>query len=245
VKGTSTSVAPNALLNWMWGKGGWPSGLEPWPGKNRQERPPKENRQAQPAREVRRSPKVSEPKVAEPEENRARSLPISGDLARPHHRQSLRRLGRGGPGKAYYFPPGLQDGKDKRMTLLVQPQGHQRRAGSSNGSFFIKDREAARGNGGPRSSSRFPRRPDAGAGGTSRPAWVVAFATQNISTTIAKDPDLKPYVVSVVLGRPLASQSLPIPNSLPLVRGRGLSAKAAKLAAFGPPAAPARRCSWA
>ena len=24
-----------------------------------------------------------------------------------------------GPGQPYYFPPGLQDGPDKRMTLLV------------------------------------------------------------------------------------------------------------------------------
>ena len=28
-----------------------------------------------------------------------------------------------GPGKPYYFPPGLQDEKDQRMTLLVQLQG--------------------------------------------------------------------------------------------------------------------------
>ena len=42
-----------------------------------------------------------------------------------------------GPGNPYYFPPGLQDGPDKRMTLLVLLQGMSAEQ-FVNGGFFLK-----------------------------------------------------------------------------------------------------------
>ena len=63
-----------------------------------------------------------------------------------------------GPGQPYYFPPGLQDGPDKRMTLLVQLQGIsaekfvQRR-------LLPQEREAAPGMARARSSFRSPALP--------------------------------------------------------------------------------------
>ncbi len=42
-----------------------------------------------------------------------------------------------GPGQPYYFPPGLQDGPDKRMTLLVHLQGMSAEQ-FVNGGFFLK-----------------------------------------------------------------------------------------------------------
>ena len=183
------------------------------------------------------SPKKASPKKASPKKPSPKKpspvLPISGDWPDPFTGNPYVDWA-WGPGKSYYFPPGLQDGKDKRMTLLVQLKGISAER-FVNGSFFIKDRKR-------RAEWRaafvipFPGAPTLEAA-DAQPAFVIAFATQDISNTIATAPDLKPYVVSVVLGRPLGSQSLPIPNSLPLF-AEGLSAKAAKLAGFTPTATP-------
>src|SRR5882757_1434905 len=75
-----------------------------------------------------RSPKLPSPK-----------LPISGDWPDPITGNPYVDWA-WGPGKAYYFPPGLQDGKVKRMTLLVQLKGISAER-FVNGRFFIKDRK--------------------------------------------------------------------------------------------------------
>ena len=38
---------------------------------------------------------------------------------------------------------------------------------------------------------------------------MIGFATPAVSNTLTTSPDLRPYVVDVLLGRPLDSQSLP------------------------------------
>ena len=64
-------------------------------------------------------------------------------------------------------------------------------------------------------------------------SWVICFATGAMSNTLATSPDLRPYVADVILGRPLDSQSLPTPTSLPKPE-EGLQAMAARLAHFKP-----------
>src|ERR1043166_3877023 len=48
-----------------------------------------------------------------------------------------------GPGRPYYFPPGLQDAKDQRMTLLVQLKGISAED-FVNGGFFLKNERRLR-----------------------------------------------------------------------------------------------------
>jgi hypothetical protein len=131
-----------------------------------------------------------------------------------------------GPGRPYYFPPGLQDAKDQRMTLLVQLKGISAE-NFVNGGFFLKNERRLR----EWQSSfviPFPDLPQEVAP-DKQTAWVIAFATDTVSNTLATAPDLRPYIVSVVLGRPLNTQSLPEPGSMPLPEG-GIAAMLAKLA---------------
>ncbi len=112
-----------------------------------------------------------------------------------------------GPGNPYYFPPGLQDGAEKRMTLLVRIKGMSAEQ-FVNGSFFIKNKkrreewEAS-------FVIPFPGLPTASKPGDQR-SWVIAFATPAISATLAKAKALQSVVESVVLGRPLNTASLPV-----------------------------------
>src|SRR5690242_17041092 len=104
-----------------------------------------------------------------------------------------------GPGNPCYFPPGLQDGDDKRMTLLVQIRGMSAEE-FVNGGFFIKDkkrREAWEAS----FVIPFPGLPTASSPEEQR-SWVIAFATPAISATLTKAEALKSIVESVVLGRP-------------------------------------------
>lgn len=131
-----------------------------------------------------------------------------------------------GPGRPYYFPPGLQDAKDQRMTLLVQLKGISAED-FVNGGFFLKNERRLR----EWQSSfviPFPGLPQSVAP-EKQTAWVIAFATAGVTNTLATAPDLRPYIVSVVLGRPLNTQSLPEPGSMPLPEG-GIAAMLAKLA---------------
>jgi hypothetical protein len=135
-----------------------------------------------------------------------------------------------GPGRPYYFPPGLQDGKDKRMTLLVQLKGISAE-NFVNGGFFLKNEKRLR----EWQSSfviPFPGLPQPVAA-DKQTAWVIAFATDSVSNTLATAPDLRPYIASMVLGRPLNTQSLPEPGSMPLPEG-GIAAMLAKLANAAP-----------
>jgi hypothetical protein len=135
-----------------------------------------------------------------------------------------------GPGRPYYFPPGLQDGPDKRMTLLVHLQGMSAEQ-FVNGGFFLKnDRQRLAW----QSSFviPFPGAPTLAAG-DKQLSWVICFATPEISNTLTTSPDLRPYVADVILGRPLDSQSLPTPTSPPNPE-EGLQAMAARLSRFKP-----------
>jgi hypothetical protein len=138
-----------------------------------------------------------------------------------------------GPGKPYYFPPGLQDGPDKRLTLLVQVTGISARD-FVEGDAFLKKGDPLRQAWEKTSFLTFPALPkpksaDAGS------EWLVAFASPQITTLItAAGPER--HVASVVLGRPLNDESLPM--MAPQAPQEGLAARIATLSKL---AAPPRR----
>src|SRR4051812_27423325 len=98
------------------------------------------------------------------------------------------------------------------------------------GFFFKKDREPLAWAGSFVIS--FPRAPALGGGGKQL-SWGGGFSPPRNSNTLAALPDLRPYVADVILGRPLDSQSLPTPTSMPNPE-EGLRAMAARLSRFKP-----------
>lgn len=137
-------------------------------------------------------------------------------------------------GQPYYFPPGLQDGPDKRMTLLVQLQGMTAEQFVHGGFFLKNERQRLAWQGS--FVIPFPGAPTPAAA-DKQLSWVICFATGAISSTLTTSPDLRPYVADVVLGRPLDRQSLPKPTSVPDPE-EGLRAMAARLAGFKPSTKP-------
>src|SRR5687768_4644357 len=101
-----------------------------------------------------------------------------------------------GPGKPYYFPPGMQDEKDQRMTLLVQLQGMTAEQFVQGGFFLKNERQRLAW----QSSFviPFPGAPEPAAA-ERQLSWVICFATGAMSNTLATSPDLRPYVADVIL----------------------------------------------
>jgi hypothetical protein len=107
-------------------------------------------------------------------------------------------------GFPYYFLPGLQAAHEERMPLLLQLRGIS--AEEFVNGVFIEDEERQR-----QWQASFLI-PFPGAEGLAPPgdaSWVVAMATKEISDTIANAREVSRHVESVILGRPLDTQSMP------------------------------------
>lgn len=107
-------------------------------------------------------------------------------------------------GFPYYFLPGLQVAHEERMPLLLQLKGIS--AEEFVNGVFIEDEERQR-----QWQASFLI-PFPGAEGLAPPgdmSWVVAMATKEISDTIANLQNVNRHVETVILGRPLDTQSMP------------------------------------
>jgi hypothetical protein len=115
-----------------------------------------------------------------------------------------------GPGRPYYFRPGLQPGPEaeQRMTLLLQLSGITAQDFVEGHSFVDSDIDRFEW----QSSFRplfaaltpDPKPEDV--------SWVLAIPTKRVSDIIMSDK-VRRFVKSVTLGRPLDTQSLPPPRS--------------------------------
>ena len=125
-----------------------------------------------------------------------------------------------GPGKPLYFPPGLQDGSDKRLTLLMQVKG--------NALDFARDWEDS-----------VVIAPFAGLtvaeGRNVGTDWLFAVASPAVTARKMSGPE----VLRTILGRPLNTASLPI--AIPGWPTGGLAGLAAQVAALPPPSGPQAR----
>jgi len=137
-----------------------------------------------------------------------------------------------GPGWPYYFAPGIQDGPEKRMTLLVQIRGISAER-FVHGGFFIKN-ERLRKEWRESFVVPFPGLPVTEAA-ENQLDWVIGFVTPMVSATLTTSQELKPFVVDVLLGRPLPTEALPTPTEMSK-EDEGLTAKVAKLAKATMPA---------
>ena len=112
-----------------------------------------------------------------------------------------------GPGRPYYFLPGLQPEGKERMPVLLQLQGITAKDFVEGRSFI--DDEGDRREWRESFHALFARiTPDARAKDVS---WVVGMVTQDISDIIASEK-VSPFVQNTVLGRPLDARSLPLPD---------------------------------
>jgi hypothetical protein len=107
-------------------------------------------------------------------------------------------------GFPYYFLPGLQETDKERMPLLLQLRGIS--AEEFVHGAFIEGEERQQ----EWQASFLIPFPDAeGLAPPGDASWVVAMATKEISDTIAEAREVSRYVETVILGRPLDTQSLP------------------------------------
>src|SRR5882757_1086836 len=107
-------------------------------------------------------------------------------------------------GFPYYFLPGLQETDKERMPLLLQLRGIS--AEEFVDGTFIEGEERRQQW---QASFLIPFPEAEGLAPPGDASWVVAMATKEISDTIANDRDVSRHVESVILGRPLDTQSLP------------------------------------
>ncbi|MBL6615602.1 MAG: hypothetical protein ISP49_06110 [Reyranella sp.] len=131
-----------------------------------------------------------------------------------------------GPGKALYFPSGLQDGPDKRLTLLMQVKGSA--LDFAKGDTVLKKRDPLRKDW---EDTTFIA-PFAGVTAEDEDAgsdWLLALAPPTVMTRMVSGDE----VLSVVLGRPLNTASLPL--VIPGMPAGGLAGLAPQVAALPPP----------
>jgi hypothetical protein len=109
-----------------------------------------------------------------------------------------------GPGRPYYFRPGLQPEREQRMTLLLQLKGITAQDFIEGGSVIDGDSDRVEW------QSSF-RELFAGLRPEPKPdevSWVLGMVTERVSDIIASEKARR-FVQSVILGRPLGTQSLP------------------------------------
>ena len=143
-----------------------------------------------------------------------------------------------GPGRPYYFVPGLQPEGKERMPLLLQLQGITAQD-FVDGRGFI-DSESDRREWRESFHVLFgDLMPDAEAADTS---WVFGMVSQDVSDTIVSDK-VSPFVQSLVLGRPVDARSLSLPKNATATRRPGpwpssRQAAGGATALSGPPVTP-------
>src|SRR5262245_26923646 len=145
-----------------------------------------------------------------------------------------------GPGKPLYFPPGVQDGEDKRLTLLLHVKGSAQ--------AFVRRQSLAKKNA---ALQRDWRRtsfviPFAGAPrltGEAGTDWVIAFAPPPIATllnTAGPESD----ILGVMLGRPVDDPSL-CPSKSPACPRAAWPGSPSGFGSFPRQAGGGDRSSWA
>jgi hypothetical protein len=110
-----------------------------------------------------------------------------------------------GPGRPYFFRPGLQPEHEQRMPLLLQLKGITAQDFIDGRSFIDREDDRLEWQASFHALfSEITRELEA-----EDVSWVLGMVTQGMHDTIVSEDRVRPFVQSVTLGRPLDAQSLP------------------------------------